>query len=102
LEAQHHRVLVACNGKEAMEIYLQHREELRLVITDLMMPVMDGITLVRSLRDQGSNIGVIAISGRDIDEYREQLHALRVTEILMKPCEPRALLKAIRHHLFAT
>ncbi|HWA87325.1 MAG TPA: ATP-binding protein, partial [Opitutus sp.] len=50
LELNKYRVLLAADGREAMGRFLEQRENVRLVLTDLMMPVMNGAALVRALR----------------------------------------------------
>lgn len=51
VEQQGHNVLTAQDGQEALEIFMQH-PDIRLVVTDLDMPVMDGFELLRRLREQ--------------------------------------------------
>ena len=62
-------VLEACNGQDALD--LLEREYVDLVISDIMMPVMDGYELVRSLRESGSQIPVLMITAKDaFDDMR--------------------------------
>ena len=49
LEKHGYRVLTAAEGAEALALFAQHRAEIKAVITDMMMPGMDGPTLVRAL-----------------------------------------------------
>lgn len=99
LEKNRYGVLSAANGQEALELYRQHGNEVRLVITDLMMPVMDGLELVRALRRLDPGVKVIAASGLGAEVDRVQLAVLGVTEILAKPIQVETLLKAIREQL---
>jgi PAS domain S-box-containing protein len=99
LEKSHYGVLSAANGQEAMDLYRRHRNDVRLVITDLMMPVMDGLELVRALRTLDPGIKVIAASGLGAEVDRAQLAALGVTEILAKPIRVETLLTAISEQL---
>lgn len=96
-----YRVLVARNGEEALSVALQHAGVLRLVLTDVMMPVMDGIALTRALQALDPGIAVVASSGLEQDEKRDALVALGVREILSKPCAPAELLGAVRRALDA-
>ena len=54
-------VTEATNGQEALDLARQERPN--LVITDIKMPVMDGITLLQKLRDDDPNLPVLAVSG---------------------------------------
>lgn len=70
-------VMVARNGKEALEIIQQRHPS--LVVTDLLMPEMEGIELIRQLRKSVPELRIIAISGgsRFIDPY-DQLRVARL------------------------
>jgi PAS domain S-box-containing protein len=99
LELHQYRVLTAVDGRQAMDVFLKEREHVRLVLTDVMMPVMGGVALVRALRALEPDLKVIAASGMDHDGKRTELAALGVSEILMKPLAPAQLLGAIRRQL---
>jgi two-component system, cell cycle sensor histidine kinase and response regulator CckA len=99
LELNQYRVLTAADGREAMNVFLKERENVRLVLTDVMMPVMSGIALVRALRGLEPGVKVIAASGLDHDGKRNELAALGVSEVLMKPYAPTQLLAAMRRQL---
>ncbi|HVS54585.1 MAG TPA: response regulator [Opitutaceae bacterium] len=99
LELHQYRVLTASDGRQAMDVFLRERENVRLVLTDVMMPVMSGIALVRALRALEPDLKIIAASGLDHDAKRTELAALGVAEILMKPLVPAQLLGALRRQL---
>jgi CheY-like chemotaxis protein len=63
LETFGYRVLVAEDGAQAISHFAAHSEEVALVLTDLMMPVMDGPTLIAALRRIKPDIKIIAASG---------------------------------------
>ena len=58
-----YRVITASNGKEALELYEKHREEIRLVILDLMMPVMAGEECLGALLRMDPKVRVLVASG---------------------------------------
>jgi CheY-like chemotaxis protein len=95
LEANGYRVLLARSGEEALTIIIENLGALRLVLTDMMMPGMDGLALIRSLRILETDIQVIATSGLAQERNRAELATLGVTEVLAKPYAPELLLKAI-------
>lgn len=88
----------ARNGKEAIEIV--RKQQPHLIVTDLLMPEMEGIELIRQLRKSAPAIKIIAISGgsRFIDAYDQ----LRVARLLgadfcfSKPIERREFVDAVR------
>jgi hypothetical protein len=63
LENHHYTTLVANDGADAIEQYMQHQNEIRLVISDVMMPNIDGITLIQTLKAYNAQVNVIALSG---------------------------------------
>ncbi len=82
LKLRGYNVLEASGGEEALEIVRNHSASIHLVITDVVMPNMDGPTLVRALRRLRPDIHVIFMSGyaeeafRRNDEKAEDLHFL--------------------------
>jgi PAS domain S-box-containing protein len=99
LEVHQYRVVLASNGREAMDVFLRERGKVRLVITDMMMPVMNGASLVRALRALEPGVKVIAASGLDAETKRTELAALGVCEVLAKPFKPTQLLEIVRREL---
>jgi len=99
LEEHGYRVLTAMNGEEGVRLFVQNRETVRLVITDMMMPVMGGLDMIRSLRIADDHIPIIAASGLDEVSRRDELAALGVTDVLIKPTEPTLLLRTIHRLL---
>jgi PAS domain S-box-containing protein len=95
LESQGFRVQVAASGEDAVKLFLEHQETLRLVVTDIMMPGMDGLVLIRTLRRLRSSLPIIATSGLDQSQNKKEYELLRVGEILTKPFAPALLIKAI-------
>jgi two-component system, cell cycle sensor histidine kinase and response regulator CckA len=63
LETHHYTVLVANDGREAIDYYAQHNDTINLVLLDMMMPSMDGQTTIRSLKRIDPEVKIIAVSG---------------------------------------
>ncbi|OYW73844.1 MAG: hypothetical protein B7Z37_20135 [Verrucomicrobia bacterium 12-59-8] len=63
LEALDYRTLVAANGAEAVALYTQHTAEIAVVLTDMMMPVMDGPATIQMLQCINPDVKIIAASG---------------------------------------
>ncbi len=99
LERHGYRVLAAANGREGLGVFLLQRQHIRAVVTDLMMPEMGGIALVRALRDLSPNLPILAATGLEGAEKRDSLAALGVTELLPKPYVPAELLEALDREL---
>lgn len=99
LEKNNYRVVTAANGQEAVTVFLKHRDHVRLVLTDMMMPEMGGAALVRLLRVLNPRLKFVAMSGLGSREQSKDFASLGETEILMKPCTPEILLASVHTHL---
>ncbi|HVV72630.1 MAG TPA: PAS domain S-box protein, partial [Verrucomicrobiae bacterium] len=86
-----YRVLTATNGREALAIIAAHRGQISVVVTDIMMPVMDGVALIEALQ-QSSKLPVIACTGWGQQGIRAKLQALGVDLFLDKPYPAASLL----------
>jgi two-component system, cell cycle sensor histidine kinase and response regulator CckA len=99
LEQQNYRVLVAKNGLEAMAVIERHGSAINAVVTDMMMPEMDGVELVRELRRKQPRLQIIASSGLGTEKggsFRaEELQVLGVKTFLAKPYAADKLLGAL-------
>jgi CheY-like chemotaxis protein len=63
LENFAYRVVCASNGAEALAVYDQHRDEVKAVILDSMMPFMDGAEALRAFRQIAPSLKIIGVSG---------------------------------------
>ena len=62
-----YKIYKSYNGKEALDILRRH-SEIGIVLCDIMMPVMDGIEMIKKVRSEHKDITIIAISGSYVDE----------------------------------
>jgi PAS domain S-box-containing protein len=94
-------VETAADGEEALKAVLRRRPD--LVVTDLLMPVLSGIELVRTLRETPSTAGIpiLMISGRAPDELRLQGFEVGADAYLAKPYSEKELRLRIRSMVHA-
>lgn len=71
------------NGEEALELIEQLEPD--VVMTDIRMPYMDGLTLARRIRQKYPSVKILIFSGYDDFEYAQQAIKLNVTEYILKP-----------------
>lgn len=84
----------ACNGKEAISII--ENELPNLIITDLSMPVMDGISLIKRVREISPDICIVVLSCHDEFEYVKEAMRLGADEYILKNLlDEAALLKVL-------
>ena len=76
---------MASNGQEALERVAALGDRVRLVLTDIHMPVMNGVEFVRTLRARPGAPKVVAMSGKFTPEIRVALEAEGVTHLIAKP-----------------
>ena len=98
LEGDGHEVLEASNGLLGLERYRERAAD--LIITDIVMPEMDGLELMLELRRNFPHVKVIAMSGGLGRE--DGLHAAKLLgarQTFQKPFDIRAVLDAVRYEL---
>jgi len=95
LEAFGYRVITAPDGGEACELYRQKRDEITAVLTDMMMPVMDGAAVIAALRRLNPLLPIIASSGLTEAGKEEQALSLGAQKFLSKPYTAANLLWAL-------
>ena len=90
-------VLSAGDGIEALTIYVKNSADIKLVVTDVMMPMMDGVNLTRALKKINPLVQVIAASGHTEISHKNDLRALGIQTFLIKPFNNHQLLEAIHN-----
>ena len=99
LETNQYQVLTAATGAEALALYQSRGAEIDLVLIDMMMPGMDGPTLMPLLRHLNPAVRAIAISGLTADKTPDLALSLGFCDFLPKPFNTQDLLKTLRHNL---
>ncbi|MEN9257429.1 MAG: response regulator [Gloeomargarita sp. SRBZ-1_bins_9] len=91
-------ILTCRDGQEAWETLLHHTDRVRLVLTDLEMPRLNGWELVQRIRQhpQTRDLPVVMLTSRTGDRHRQKAAQLGVSGYLGKPCNPQELLATIR------
>jgi two-component system cell cycle sensor histidine kinase/response regulator CckA len=96
-----YEVLQATTGAEALEVFAGHQGEVDLVVSDVVMPEMDGPTLCEHLRRQRPDLKVIFISGYAEDAFRQHLAENEDFMFLQKPFDLKELAAAVKAALEA-
>jgi two-component system cell cycle sensor histidine kinase/response regulator CckA len=96
LEAYGYRVLSAQDGSEAISIFETQKGKINLVITDMMMPIMDGAALIRALHVLNPSIKIIAVSGLADIENISEIDNTNVKAFITKPYKAEKLLRTIQ------
>jgi DNA-binding NtrC family response regulator len=96
-----YQVLLAGGGEEALRIAEAHTNELRLVITDVLMPGMNGLELARELTKRSGKLSVLFVSGYTDGVLAERGVLRERVEFLQKPVSYETLARRVRDALDA-
>ena len=96
LSAEGYRILSASSGAEALEMF--GKEEIHLVLMDIMMPVLDGIAATAKIR-QNSNVPILFLTAKS--ESGDKILGLNIgaDDYITKPFDPMELVARVRSHL---
>jgi len=96
LETFGYRVVTASDGAAAVAIYAKLAQEVAVVITDMMMPIMDGAVTIHVLKGINPSVRIIAASGLELVENMAKATSAGVFDFLQKPFTAQALLQKVR------
>jgi PAS domain S-box-containing protein len=99
LESLNYRVLAAKNGRQALARIEEHSESIALILSDVVMPGMSGITLVHNLRERGIQVPIVMVTGHPLKEALEELRGRGISDWLSKPPSLEQLAEAVARAL---
>ena len=94
LVKENYKVLEAVDGEDAIEVFIQNKNKINLVLLDVMMPKVDGWTVLREIR-KDSNVPVIMLTARGEEQDELFGFELGVDEYISKPFSPKVLVARI-------
>jgi len=95
LEASGYKTITAKNGMETIAMYMQNMSRVKVILIDMMMPIMDGQATIRTLRKINPKVKILAVSGYAKEERYEK-SIKDVQAFLMKPYTIEELMATIR------
>jgi two-component system cell cycle sensor histidine kinase/response regulator CckA len=102
LVSRGYTVVEAGNGVEAIEALERHAGHIDLVVSDVMMPEMDGPTMFKELRKQHPDIKVIFVSGYAEDAFQKSLPDPEKYDFLPKPFTLKQLVAQVKETMART
>lgn len=99
LRAADYRVLTATGGASALEIIRTHGQSINLAVIDLTMPSMDGIEVIKEMREFDQRLPVILTSGFTEAELTDHFTLTGPTQFIQKPFRGRNLLDVVESSL---
>ena len=88
---------LAVNGQEALKKW--EEEAVDIIITDITMPIMDGLELIQQIREKDTRVRIIIISGYDEFEYARRAISMGVDDYILKPIDDEELTKVLQRAL---
>ncbi len=96
LDTLNYQPIAAINGEEALHILTNHGEGIKLIVSDIVMPVMGGLELYRRLENERSNYKFLFVTGHPIDAENQALLEAGRVHWLQKPFTIQELSQAIQ------
>jgi len=91
--------LVAKNGAEGLELFKQNESEIDLIITDVNMPIMNGLEMIREIKKINANIPIIVATAFSNTEYLLEAIDIGVDKYVLKPIDMKKLLQLMSQSL---
>jgi len=104
LEMANYNVVTAHDGREGLEIFAKRFHQIKIVITDVRMPRMDGIHFIKAAREIDPNCRIILASANDFSQHQGRLHQIQaeIQGFLSKPFTREELLNSIQEAISAS
>lgn len=94
LKVKGYSILEAADGEEALNIFEEHNQKIDLILLDVMMPKLDGWSVLRQIR-QTSNVPIIMLTARGEEQDELFGFELGVDEYISKPFSPKILVARV-------
>ena len=95
LSAKGYKILEAEDGEKAIEVFEENRNKIKLILLDVMMPKLDGWSVLRKIR-QESNLPVIMLTDRGEEQDELFVFEIWVDEYISKPFSPKILVARVQ------
>lgn len=99
LKSLGYQVVEAVNGEAGLDYYRDHQDEIALVISDIVMPKLGGIEMLQKIREMGSQVPVILMTGYDFSGRSQEIKQYGDCDLLSKPVSISNLSNLIRKAL---
>jgi len=90
---------VATNGIEGLELFKKHQEDIDLIITDVNMPLMNGLEMIKEIKKINPNIPIIVATAFSNTEYLLEAIDIGVDKYVLKPVDMKKLLQLMSQSL---
>jgi DNA-binding response OmpR family regulator len=95
LRQKNYNIMEAADGEEALNIYNENRDKINLILLDVMMPKLDGWSVLRQIRQDNKEVSIIMLTARAEEQDELFGFELGVDEYISKPFSPKILVARI-------
>ncbi len=95
LKVKGYTILEAEDGEKALEVYEENKNKIKLVLLDVMMPKLDGWSVLRQIRQNNTKIPIIMLTARAEEQDELFGFELGVDEYISKPFSPKILVARV-------
>ncbi len=99
LEMGGYNVILGRDGKDGLAKFQENKDTIELVITDINMPVMDGITLIKEIRKLDADIPILTLTTESEDGMKQKGYDAGANGWIVKPFRPAQFLDIIKQVL---
>jgi two-component system cell cycle sensor histidine kinase/response regulator CckA len=99
LKLLHYQALEAANGQEALAMLEQRGDEIDLLLSDVVMPGMGGVALLRALKEKRLTVRIVMLTGHPLKRELEELRAQGMIDWLPKPPKLEQLAQVVARAL---
>jgi len=90
---------IAKNGKEGLALFKEHEDQIDLIITDINMPLMNGLTMIKKIKEINPKIPIIVATAFSNTEYLLDAIDIGVDKYVLKPIDMKKLLQLMSQSL---
>jgi DNA-binding response OmpR family regulator len=94
-----YKVILAVDGQDAVDKFVEHGENTRLVLLDVIMPIKNGIKSCQEIKQIRPDVKVLLLSGYAADVIKDSNDIVNGVELIKKPFSPTDLMVKIREML---
>ena len=95
LKQKNYNILEAEDGEKALKMYNENKDQINLILLDVMMPKLDGWSVLRQIRQENKNLPIVMLTARAEEQDELFGFELGVDEYITKPFSPKILVARI-------
>ncbi len=95
LMKKNYNILEAEDGEVALKVYEENKEKINLILLDVMMPKLDGWSVLRQIRQENKNLPIVMLTARAEEQDELFGFELGVDEYITKPFSPKILVARV-------